>query len=112
MATTTHAATGEVAYPPPQRQPYDSRDFTIVGIAILAGTLCALLAQFAHLDKLQPLTGLILIMTIAYCISTNRRAIDRRTVGWGLSLQIVFALIVLKTTVGQRIFHALADAIN
>ena len=36
-------------------------------------------------------------MAIAYCFSTNRRAIDRRTVAWGLSLQILFALIVLKT---------------
>ena len=31
---------------------------------------------------------------------------------WGLSLQIVFALIVLKTSVGQRVFATLGAGIN
>jgi CNT family concentrative nucleoside transporter len=34
------------------------------------------------------------------------------TVAWGLGLQIVFALIVLKTSVGQRVFSTLGDGIN
>ena len=51
-------------------------------------------------------------MTIAYALSTNRRAIDRRTVAWGLSLQILFALLVLKTTTGQQVFQTLGGAIN
>ena len=51
-------------------------------------------------------------MTIAYCFSINRRAIDLRTVGWGLTLQIVFALIVLKTTYGKVVFQALASVVN
>jgi CNT family concentrative nucleoside transporter len=113
MATTTvREAHGEVAYVPPPRQPYDSRDFAVIGVAIAAGTICALLANLGHLPKLQPLTGLILILTIAYAMSTNRRAIDRRTVAWGLSLQIVFALIVLKTSVGRLVFQKLAAVIN
>src|SRR5262249_1058792 len=52
------------------------------------------------------------ILLIAYLWSTNRRAIDRRTVAWGLSLQAVFALIVLKTTVGQWTFATLGAAIT
>jgi CNT family concentrative nucleoside transporter len=109
---TKDTVTGESAQPRPVRQPYDSRDAAIVGGAVAAGAVCALLANFAHLPRLQPLTGLILIMTIAYCFSTNRRAIDRRTVAWGLSLQIVFALIVLKTAIGQKVFQTLAGVIN
>ena len=31
---------------------------------------------------------------------------------WGLGLQIVFALIVLKTTIGQRVFETLGAGIN
>src|SRR5262249_22729094 len=112
MATTTQEAHGDVTYPAPRRQPYDSRDLAVITAAAAAAAVCALLANFAHLPWLQPLTGLILIMTIAYCFSTNRRAIDRRTVVWGLSLQIVFALFVLKTSVGQRIFTTLAGVIN
>jgi concentrative nucleoside transporter, CNT family len=112
MATTEHEVTGEIAYQRPQRVPYDSRDFAIIGGAIVAGAVCALAANQLNLPRLQPLTGLILILTIAYCCSTNRRAIDRRTVAWGLGLQIVFALLVLKTAIGQQIFKSLAAVIN
>src|SRR4051812_10373151 len=112
MATTAQELTGEIAYTPPRRQPYDSRDLLVVGIAAAAAAVCALAAGLAGLPRLQPLTGLIVILTIAYCFSTNRRAIDRRTVAWGLGLQIVFALIVLKTTIGQTVFKSLAAVIN
>src|SRR5690348_6236830 len=110
--TTTHGVSGEVTYPPPPRQPYDSRDVAVIGGAAAAAAVCALLANLAHLPRLQPLTGLIVILTIAYAFSTNRRAIDRRTVAWGLSLQILFALIVLKTSVGRLVFQKLAAVIN
>jgi CNT family concentrative nucleoside transporter len=104
--------TAEIAYPAPSRVPYDSRDYAVIGGAAIAAALCALAANFAGVPRLQPLTGLIVIMTTAYAVSTNRRAIDRRTVVWGLSLQILFALIVLKTTVGQRVFQTLGGVIN
>ena len=84
----------------PPRAPYDTRDLAIIGGAAVAATLVALLAQFGGMPRVQPLVGLIVIMTIAYALSTNRRAIDRRTVAWGLSLQMLFALLVLKTAVG------------
>jgi CNT family concentrative nucleoside transporter len=61
---------------------------------------------------LQPIFGAIVILSIAVAFSTNRRAIDWTTVAWGLSLQVIFALIVLKTSVGQRVFATLGDAIN
>src|SRR5260370_26985653 len=41
-----------------------------------------------------------------------RRASDRRTVAWGLGLQILFALVVLKTRIGQQVFKSLAGVIN
>jgi len=37
MAITTHEARGELAYPAPPRQPYESRDLAIIGAAIAAG---------------------------------------------------------------------------
>jgi concentrative nucleoside transporter, CNT family len=112
MISTEHAVTGEVAYQPPKRQPFDRRDLIIVGVAVAAGAICAVAANVLSLPRLQPLVGLILIMTIAYCFSTNRRAIDTRTVVWGLGLQIVFALLVLKTAAGRRVFQSLASVIN
>src|SRR5689334_9234800 len=113
MAMTPPTVTGEIAHQPaPVRQPYDSRDFAVAGAAVAAAAVCALAANLLNLPRLQPLVGLIVIMTIAYLFSTNRRAIDRRTVAWGLGLQILFALIVLKTTIGQRVFQTLGGLIN
>lgn len=61
------------------------------------------------LSTLQPLIGLFGILGLAYALSTNRRAISPRIVGWGLGLQVLFALIVLKTTAGQRVFEVLGE---
>jgi CNT family concentrative nucleoside transporter len=64
------------------------------------------------LGLLQPVFGAAVILAIAVACSTNRRAINWTTVAWGLSLQVIFAIIVLKTTVGQRVFSTLGDGIN
>jgi concentrative nucleoside transporter, CNT family len=61
---------------------------------------------------LQPVFGGFVILAIAYAFSTNRRAIRWSTVAWGLGLQIVFALVVLKTSVGQRVFATLGTYIT
>ena len=57
-------------------------------LAVAAGARRAATACRA----LQPLVGLIVILAIAYAFSTDRRAIDGRTVAWGLGLQLLFAL--------------------
>jgi CNT family concentrative nucleoside transporter len=63
-------------------------------------------------ERLQPLIGLVLIASIAVAWSTNRRAIKLRTVAWGFGLQLLFAVIVLKTGVGQTAFQFLGDRIR
>ena len=103
---------GEPRHAPPVRAPYEQRDFLVLGAALAAAAVFAGLAAFGGVPRLQPLVGLIVILGIAYALSTNRRAIDRRTVAWGLALQIVFALLVLKTTAGQRLFQSLGGVIN
>jgi CNT family concentrative nucleoside transporter len=109
----TVAGTETATAPPPiRRAPYDSRDATVLGGALAVAAMLALAAQFAGMSKLQPLVGLIVILSIAYSLSTNRRAIDGRTVAWGLSLQVLFALLVLKTATGQSVFQTLGAAIN
>jgi concentrative nucleoside transporter, CNT family len=64
------------------------------------------------LGPLQPVLGAAVILLIAYALSTNRRAIRWSTVAWGLSLQVVFAIIVLKTSVGERVFTFLGTYIT
>jgi concentrative nucleoside transporter, CNT family len=105
-------AHGTAERAPLKRAPYDSRDAMVLGAAAAAATVFALIAQYGGLPKLQPLVGLIVIMAVAYSMSTNRRAIDRRTVAWGLALQVIFALLVLKTSTGQAVFQRLGAAIN
>jgi CNT family concentrative nucleoside transporter len=88
------------------------QDLVVVGAALAAAAVAALIAYAGQLPKVQSLVGLLVILTIAYCASSARHAIDRRTVAWGLGLQILFALLVLKTTPGQQLFAALGQAIN
>jgi concentrative nucleoside transporter, CNT family len=64
------------------------------------------------LGIVQPLFGAMVILSIAVAFSTNRRAINWTTVAWGLGLQVLFALVVLKTAVGQRVFETLGAGIN
>jgi|SRR5579862_8026846 len=79
----------------------------MIGLAVVA----ALASQFG-VPKAQPIVGAVVILGIAYGFSTNRHAIDLRTVAWGLCLQVVFALFVLKTAIGQQVFTALGNAIT
>lgn len=56
---------------------------------------------------LRGLFGLVVLIGIAYAFSTDRKAIQWRLVGIGLLLQVVFALIVLKTSPGRGLFEFL-----
>jgi CNT family concentrative nucleoside transporter len=64
------------------------------------------------LGPLQPVLGAGVILLIAYSCSTNRHAIRWSTVAWGLGLQVAFAIIVLKTGAGQRVFTELGAYIT
>jgi CNT family concentrative nucleoside transporter len=92
-------------------QPVTRADFMVLG-GLAAIGLAAVAAGFAGATRIQPIAGLAVILALAYCLSSARRAIDYRTVGWGLGLQFLFALIVLKTAVGQRVFQALGGVIT
>ncbi len=64
------------------------------------------------MHRLTGVLGLITMMGLAYLFSTNRSAIRKKTVAWGLGLQIAFAFFVLDTSVGQRLFRLAGDAVN
>ena len=48
------------------------------------------------------LLGILAVLSAAWLFSTNRSRIRWRTVAWGLSLQVVFAFLVLRFDFGQR----------
>ena len=92
-------------------QPWTSRDTTVIGgLAALAAVAIGLGA--VGMSRIQPVAGLALLLALAYVFSSARRAIDYRTVAWGLGLQFVFALIVLKTSIGRIVFEAVGGAIT
>jgi CNT family concentrative nucleoside transporter len=64
------------------------------------------------LIRLQSLVGFVGILGLAYALSTARTAIKGRVVAWGLGLQVLFALAVLKTDIGQVSFQWLGDRIR
>jgi CNT family concentrative nucleoside transporter len=49
---------------------------------------------------------------IAYVFSANRREIRIKTIAWGLGLQFAFALLVLKTSIGQATFRWIGEKIT
>jgi CNT family concentrative nucleoside transporter len=50
------------------------------------------------MERFSALIGFVGILAIAFLLSTNRRAIRWKTVFWGLTLQILTAIAVLKGT--------------
>jgi concentrative nucleoside transporter, CNT family len=56
--------------------------------------------------------GILAILGACWMFSTNRKAIKWRIVAWGVGLQLLFALIVLKFDWGQRAMSAAGDAVN
>jgi concentrative nucleoside transporter, CNT family len=64
------------------------------------------------LARFTGVLGLLTMLLLAWLFSTNRRAIRWRTVIWGLGLQIVFAIIVIKGPIGRRILGTISAAIT
>lgn len=58
------------------------------------------------LGTMQAFGGVVALLLIAYLCSSNRKAINWKTVGFGLLLQFVLALSILKLSWVQNIFNA------
>ncbi len=58
------------------------------------------------------LIGIAVLLCVAYALSTNRRAIRWRTVLWGLSLQVFFAVLVIRFPAGQTVLSVVSGWIT
>jgi len=54
--------------------------------------------------KLTGLLGIIVLLILAWAFSKNRRVINWRVVGWGLGLQILFAVFIFIIPAGAKVF--------
>jgi CNT family concentrative nucleoside transporter len=57
-------------------------------------------------QRLMGVVGMATMLGIAWLLSTDRRRINWRLVGTGVTLQVVFGTLVLKTGVGRALFNA------
>ena len=63
------------------------------------------------LDRLRSVLGLFLLAFAAWLMSVDRKNIAWRVVIWGISLQILFAFLILKTPVGGAVFGVMNDVV-
>jgi CNT family concentrative nucleoside transporter len=62
--------------------------------------------------RLTGIFGLVLILGIGFALSRNRKGISRRVVAWGLGLQVVFAVFVLRVPFGRDMFRWLGGLVT
>ena len=64
------------------------------------------------MGRFTGILGILTMLAFAFIFSTNRKAIRVKTIAWGLGLQFVFAVFVLKMAIGRSIFQKAGDAVN
>jgi CNT family concentrative nucleoside transporter len=63
-------------------------------------------------QRLTGVFGIAVILGIGVALSHNRGAISWRIVGWGVGLQLAFAIFVLLVPFGQMLFSNLGDVVK
>ena len=64
------------------------------------------------MDRFTGVLGILAVLGAAWLGSTNRPHIRWRTVAWGLSLQFIFAFLVLRFDYGQRFMTWAGSVVN
>lgn len=63
------------------------------------------------MERFIGIIGMVILLVIAFALSNNKKAINYKTVGVGLALQIIFGIFIFKVPVGQKIFLWLGEVI-
>ena len=64
------------------------------------------------MEQLKGILGIVVLLAIAFALSNNRKQINMRIIGWGLGLQAIFAIFILKTPIGGPLFGFLDKTIR
>jgi CNT family concentrative nucleoside transporter len=64
------------------------------------------------MERFTGLIGVVLIFSIAFLMSNNRKAINYRLVLSGIAIQLSLAIFILKVPLGKTIFSWLGDAVT
>jgi CNT family concentrative nucleoside transporter len=63
------------------------------------------------LGRLRSILGLLVLGLLAWAFSVDRRNVPWRVILWGVGLQLLFALFILKTPLGAQIFDSMNTVI-
>jgi concentrative nucleoside transporter, CNT family len=64
------------------------------------------------MERFVALLGLLVFIGIAYAISVNRKMVAWKPVLWGIALQFIFAIFILRIPIGFSIFQFLGDVVT
>ena len=64
------------------------------------------------MGRFTGILGMAVILALAWAFSTDRRAIKRKTILWGLGLQLALGFFVLRLSFGGKVFGFLGNGAN
>ena len=64
------------------------------------------------MERLISVFGLAVFVGLSYAFSVDRRAVKWQPVLWGIALQLIFAILILKTAPGLAVFKFLGDLVT
>ncbi|MEG4857892.1 NupC/NupG family nucleoside CNT transporter [Microcoleus sp. K1-B6] len=64
------------------------------------------------MERLISVFGLAVFVGLSYAFSVDRRAVKLPPVLWGIALQLIFAILILKTAPGLAVFKFLGDVVT
>ncbi len=62
--------------------------------------------------RLRSALGFVLMIVIAWIFSSHRSQIPWRTIGWGIGLQLLLGLLLLKSQIGRSFFVAVNTIVS
>jgi concentrative nucleoside transporter, CNT family len=104
--------------PPAGAAPRSDRSLRMAaGALALVLALAAFLMRGAINPRLQAALGIVCFVAIVAAFSRDLRAVNWRTVGWGMALQLALALLILKLEIGgvrpgYEFFSRVADLVK
>ncbi|CAG0893810.1 unnamed protein product, partial [Darwinula stevensoni] len=95
--------------------PLLSKRWVVVGIyVVLLGAVAVFLGFDTKDDRRRLISvgGICVLILLGFIFSKNPRKVNWRQVSWGLGLQFLFGLIILRWDLGEQTFQCLSDKVT
>ncbi|MGE0706391.1 MAG: nucleoside transporter C-terminal domain-containing protein [Planctomycetota bacterium] len=60
-------------------------------------------------DRFRSVIGMFFLLGVCFALSNNRSKVSWKLVGWGLGLQLLLGVLVMKTPLGRAVFQGVND---